>query len=264
MPNVYVACWTMTETAFTGGAQARADELLAMALTADTRLKIRGNAAGGAFTRMLVVPEYFFNAGNTGGLLGRDDKHAIYRRLETISAAVPNLLLVAGTIAYGKGVFSRKTYNVCPVLWGGQIQAKLYKANDDGFYQVNGAFRTKTDNGKATPIVTLPGGITLGIDICMDLNDDRLGAYLTAQGVARPDIHVQISGSNTTGTPSAQARVNGVYFHCDLGGRGVNGASAWRVTAQNGGGAGATTARIMPDETLQPGIGRVMYFTTPV
>ena len=175
---------------------------------------------------------------------------------------VPDLVLIAGTIAYGKGVFFKDTYNVCPVLLGGQIIAKLYKSNDDGVYQVNGSFRTKTDGGKATPVVQLPSGITLGLDICMDYNNHRLGQYIQLHP-PRPDIHVQISGTNAMGTPSAEAKVNGIYIHCDLGAKGANGATAWRVTAQNGA-MGAAVTRIMPTQTLQPGVGRLMFFTTPV
>lgn len=261
MPNVYVACWAMSDAALGGNAGARADTLQNIALAADTQLKISGRAAGGAFTRMLIVPEYFFNAGGGGGLVSRDDKHAIYRRLEQVSAAVPELVLIAGSIAYGKGILFKDTYNVCPVLLNGQIIAKLYKSNDDGVYQINGSFRTKTDAGKATPILQLPNGIRLGLDICMDFNNHRLRNYIQ-HNPPRPDIHVQISGTNMTGPSSAEAKVNGVYIHCDLGGKGVNGASAWRVTAHNGG--MAATTRIQPDQTLQPGIGRLMFFTTPV
>ena len=178
MANVFTACWTMSDAALGGNAGARTDTLQNVALAADTQLKISGRAAGGAFTRMLIVPEYFFNAGGGGGLLGRDDKHAIYRRLEQVSAMVPDLVLIGGSIAYGKGIIFKDTYNVCPVLLGGQIIAKLYKSNDDGVYQVNGTFRTKTDAGKATPIVQLPNGLRVGLDICMDYNRNRLGDYI--------------------------------------------------------------------------------------
>ena len=261
MANFYVACWTMSEQAFGGTtAKARAADLTNVALAADTQLKIMGRAAGGAFTRMLVVPEYFFT--DAGALVSRSDKHSIYRKLQQISAQVPDLLIIAGTIAYGKGLFSKDTYNVCPALMGGQIIKKLYKSNNDGVYQVNGTFTTKNDNGKGVPLLTV-NGISIGLDICMDYNDDRLGTHLQATGAPAPDIHVQISGTNAMGTPSAKARVNGVYIHCDLGGKGANGATAWRITAQNGA-MGAATTRIQPTLTLQPGIGRIMFFDSSV
>jgi hypothetical protein len=257
MPNVQVACWTMSEVPLTGvNTGGRITNLLNIALQADTRLKIDGRVAGGAFTRMLIVPEYYFNAG--GALLGRSNKHAIYRQLENISAQVPELLIIAGSIAYEKGFFSTDTYNVCPVLLGGTIIKKLYKANDDGVYQNNGTFRTKTDNGKGTPLFNI-GGLSIGMDICMDINDHRLENYIANNHLARPDIHIQISGSNSTRSNSAQARIGGVYIHCDLGGKGATGATAWRVNSFSDTGDAATT-RIQPSDTLLPGTGRVMLF----
>ncbi len=262
MPNLYTACWTMSDTSLgASGITARGDNFESVALIADTQLKIMGRTAGGNFTRMLVVPEYFFNAG--AGLVSRDNKHGIYRRLQAVSALVPELLLIAGTIAYKKGTIFKDTYNVCPILLNGQIVKKLYKSDDDGVYALNGSFRSKDDNGKGVPVVTI-AGITIGLDVCMDFNNNRLGSYLATNHLANPDIHVQISGSNAMGTPSAQARTGGVYIHCDLGGKGVNGATAWRVTTQNGPPLGAATTRILPSNTLTPGIGRLMVFNTSV
>src|SRR5579871_3425615 len=155
MARLYTACWTMSETNL-GAASVgeRGVSLENVAIAADTQLKILGRTTGvGAFTRMLVVPEYYFNAG--GNIASRDDKHVIYRRLENISASVPDMLLIAGTIAYQKGVFSKDTYNVCPILLGGAIIKKLYKSNDDGVYQINGTFKTKEDDGKGVPLVTV-------------------------------------------------------------------------------------------------------------
>jgi predicted amidohydrolase len=262
MARVYIACWTMSDAALLNTSTgARNDNLENIAHVADTQLKVAGRTGGAdGFSHMLIVPEYFFNAG--GGIVSRDDKHNIYRRLKTISAQVPELLLIAGTIAYRKGKIFKDTYNVCPILLNGNIIKKLYKSNDDGVYQVNGTFRTKNDGGKGVPVVTV-GGITIGLDICMDFNNNRLGAYLQANRLARPDIHIQISGTNAMGTPSAQAKVGGVYVHCDLGGKGANGATAWQVTAQNGA-LGAATTRINPSNTLLPGTGRVMFFNTVV
>ncbi|MFT8244358.1 hypothetical protein [Roseomonas sp. BN140053] len=261
MPNVYAACWTMSEIAFNGsGAAARAGTLRDIALVADTQLKIAGNTAGGDFSRMLVVPEYLFSAG--GALLSRDNKHAIYRQLENISAAVPQLLIVAGSIAYRKGTFFKDTYNVCPILLNGQIIRKLYKANDDGVYQNNGTFRTKTDGGKGVPYATI-GGLNIGLDICLDYNQGRLGTYIAQNNLAAPDIHIQISGTNSAASSRSAARTGGVYLHCDLGGKGANGATAWRVTGQAAD-IGTATTRIQPRQVLMQGGGRLMLFDIPV
>jgi hypothetical protein len=245
----------MSDAVLGTGAQ-RETNLLNLALSTDANL---GNLGGG--TRIFVVPEYYFAAG--GGIASRSDKHTIYRALENISAQVPQLVMIAGTIAYEKGTFSKNTYSVCPILYGGHIIKKLYKSNDDGVYQLNGTFKTKNDDGKGVPIATV-GGITIGLDICLDYLNQRLDHYLTAQGLPRPDLHIQISGTNKTFPSSASAKVNGVYIHCDLGGMAANGASAWRVTAQDPP-LGATTTRIMPTATLIPAEGgQLMIFNTLV
>jgi hypothetical protein len=259
VPNVYTACWTMHPNVFGGSAAGqRADELSTMALLADTHLKIMGNAGGGGYTRMLVVPEYYFAAG--GAIVSRDDKHVIYRRLMGISAQVPELVLIAGTIAYVKGAQNPQTYNVCPVLQGGQIVKKLYKADDDGVYQINGDFRTKNDNGKGVPLFNV-NGISIGVDICMDYvagAAGRLGNYLAANALPAPDIHIQISGSHGAFANSAHARVGGVYVHCDLGTKRVAGARAFRIAA-------AGTAEIQPTHTLNPNAGGFLkLFDLPV
>ena len=58
MPNVFVACWTMSDAPLGGvGTAARSDTLENIALVADTQLKVTGRMAGGPFTRLLVVPE---------------------------------------------------------------------------------------------------------------------------------------------------------------------------------------------------------------
>lgn len=259
MPNIYTACWTMSDQDFQGAN--RVDAIERVALTSDTTLKIMGRRTGGNFHRMLVVPEYFYESGT--GPISRDDKHIIYRKLMNISAKVPDLIIIAGTIAYSKKktFASKKTYNVCPILHNGQIIKKLYKANDDGVYQNNGAFRTKTDNNKAVPLATI-NGISIGLDICMDYNNSRLENYLATNNLNAPDVHIQISGTNATSTTRNAARVGGVYIHCDQGGKGVNGASAWRVTGKMG--MNATTTRINPSRTETPGIGRLMFFDTQV
>jgi predicted amidohydrolase len=239
MPTVCTAVWTLNTTAAGGAnATARNDELETVALTADTQLKLLGRRGGGPFQRLLIVPEYFHNAG--GALLSRSTKHQIYERLINLSRRVPELILIAGTIAYEKGVFSTDVYNVCPILFGGQIVKKLYKANNDHVYDINGSFRTKTDGGKGVPVATIQG-VSIGLDICLDYNQERLGQYLNATGTPRPAIHVQISGTNANQPSKAQCAVNGVYLHCDQGGKGANGARAFRITARDGLGMAAFT-----------------------
>jgi hypothetical protein len=214
---------------------------------------------------MPAVALGFSSSGNiifaaAGNIASRTDKHAIYRELENINAQVPQLAIIAGTVAYEKGTFGKDIYNVCPLLYGGQIIQKLYKSHDDGVYALNGTFKTKNDGGKGVPVVTV-GGVTIGLDICADYDVYRLGNYLTAQGLQRPDLHIQISGSNSAAPIHAAAKVNGIYIHCDLGNKG---ARAWRVIAQNPP-LGATTTEITSMTTLTPAEGgRLMMFNTLV
>lgn len=259
---LYAAVWTMNPAAAGGASSAaRVDEFQNVALTADTQLKLAGRATGAAFRHMLIVPEYFYNAG--GALLSRSNKHAIYERLQNISARVPQMYIVAGTVAYKKGTFSTDTYNVCPVLHNGAILKKLYKRDDDGAYQINGTFRTKTDGGKGVPVVNL-GGLMLGLDICMDYNRGRLADYLAANALPHPDIHVHISGTNANQPGRNQARINGVYVHCDQGSKGANGAKAFLVQGRDAIG-NAAVANIAPTAVDNRGAGsQVVYFTLPV
>src|SRR5262245_1361730 len=103
----------MSQSVFDGlNVHGRADLLAQIARSADMRLKSLG---GGH--RILIVPEYTFTEG--GDLLCSGDKHQIYRRLEGISAQYPDLIIIAGTIAYQKGNFKTRMYSVCPILYKG-------------------------------------------------------------------------------------------------------------------------------------------------
>ena len=72
---------------------------------------------------------------------------------------MPQPIFAAGTIAYGEGSFPTDTCNVCPILFGGQVVKKLYKAHDDAVYAVNG----RIDGNEAVPAATI-NGITIGLD----------------------------------------------------------------------------------------------------
>jgi predicted amidohydrolase len=260
MPRVIAACWTMTDIAL-GGADVggRTLALDQVAREAETQLRLLGRQGAAPGVRLFVVPEYFFNAG--GGLVSRSDKHAIYRRLEGISASIPDVILVAGTIAYSKGIFSTDVRSVSPILLGGQIMKKLYKAHDDGVYQINGAFRTKTDQGKGVPLVQLQG-VSIGVDICMDYNRERMKAYIAAHGLQLPDIHIHISGTNAYGAVSASPRVGGLYLHCDLGGKGTRAARAGLVTGFDG--VTAQVADLAPSRQYVLPLGRMTLFDATI
>jgi hypothetical protein len=251
MPNVHTACWTLDDTQLTGNTTMQmTDELQRVALLADTMLTSMGDYGD---PKLLILPEYYFNAG--GPIASRTNKHAIYRRLENISAQVPELVLIAGTIAYEKNPAfgTTKTYAVCPVLQNGAIVKKLYKAGDDGVYQINGAFRSKNDGGKAVPVFNA-SGLSIAVDICMDYSPEnpalgRVETYVRDNNLPAPDIHIQISGTNLPQNYRCQARPGGVYFHCDLGQMGANGATAWRVVSRAAATGTTTTTTV---QKIQP------------
>jgi len=260
MPRVLAACWTMTDIAMGGvGVGGRTVALDQVAREAETQLRLLGRQGAAPGVRLFVVPEYFFNASH--GLVSRSDKHAIYRQLEGISATIPNVILVAGTIAYSKGIFSTDVRSVSPILLGGRIVKKLYKAHDDGVYQINGTFRTKTDHGKGVPLVQLQG-VSIGVDICMDYNRDRLKDYIAAHGLPLPDIHIHISGTNPYGSMNSTPRVGGLYLHCDLGGRGTKAARAGLVTGFDG--INALVADFAPSRQYALPLGRMTLFDATI
>lgn len=207
-----------------------------------------------------MVPEYYFNEGHA--LSSRAEKHAIYRALEATSAAVPNLIIVAGTIAYQKGLIFKDQYSVCPILFGGQIVKKLYKADADGHYEVNGRFRTKDEDGKGTPLAPNVDGLSIGLDICLDYNNGRLRNWIAADAArTRPDIHIQISGSNIPGRATNQARQGGLYLHCDLGTRGTY---AWTVQTAFSPAADAQVEQIQPSQVIPHASGRTEIFSANI
>jgi hypothetical protein len=57
-----------------------------------------------------------------------------------------------------------------------------------------------------------------------------LARFIANQGAARPDVHVQISGTNSALASKSQARQDGAYIHCDLG----KGAKAFRIVGHAG------------------------------
>ncbi len=265
MARVYVACWTSKGDMFNNLTTAnRVDMFGKMALMAETYLKILG---GVGCKRMFVVPEYTYTLDAQGNaLLTRGQKHEVYNRLIDISKRLPDLMIIAGSIPYGKGnnPQNQDIYSLCPMLFGGQIRAKLYKVYDDGTYQINGTFRTKMDHGKDVPVVTI-NNLTIGVDICGDYNSNRLRNHIRANNLPLPDIHVQISGTNPRGSVHNYAKVNGTYIHCDLM-RPIanvdNGASAWLVTGRNG--DHTYTQEIPPSQSFVEGASRLMFFQARV
>lgn len=241
--NVAVACWALEQT---GGATA-IDDIPAMSrhIEFETIMAAAISQMPNHPVKLFIAPEYLFaerdleDAQETKIVIpaSRSQKHSIYSRLKLISARYPDIFIIAGTIAYEKralgGLGSKQSLNVCPILRGGEIIKTIYKVQDDGFVQTDATFKAKGDHDEQNPTFSA-GGITIGVDICADYLgpgfDGRLATYIREGNATRPDIHVQISGTNAAFPSRCQARQGGVYVHCDLG----RGATAYSVGNNTG------------------------------
>ncbi len=185
--------------------------------------------------KVFIAPEYFFSKTaqlDNGETLPKPvswrKKRQAEKFLKQVSADNKDTLFVSGSIYYKK--FGR-AYNVCPVLLNGEIIQKIYKDSDDGVTgHVSKKTRWGTKKHKQQPVVKV-GDITMGIDICLDYNNDKMRQHVQGlpEGQTEPDWHIQISGSN----PAQPSRcfTKDYYLHCDHGARG---ASAFRKAGQIG------------------------------
>ena len=247
MTNVAVACWSITN--LPGNAAAtEIDNIPAMSrhISFDTVMAGAVNAMPNHAVKIFIAPEYLFTerdgspAGNRDMIpASRSQKHSIYGRLRLISSRYPTVYIIAGTIAYEKralgGVGRKHSYNVCPILYGGEIIKTIYKSEDDAMLQSEGVFGAKGEAEAQSPLFDA-GAVSVGVDICADYNgtqtsnDGRLARYITRMSLPQPDIHVQISGTNAALPGKAQAKQDGAYVHCDLG----RGSKAFRITGHAG------------------------------
>ncbi len=272
MNNVAVACWSISSVPGQPGAT-QIDDIPALSrhISFDTVMASAVNAMPNHPIKIFVAPEYLFaerdsdpNANQPMIPASRSQKHNIYGRLRLISSRYPNIYIVAGTIAYEKralgGIGAKHSYNVCPVLYGGEIIKTIYKSDDDGMLQSEGTFGAKGDPDAISPIFAA-GGISIGIDICLDYlgagenKNGRLARFLASHNTAaRPDIHIQISGTNGAFPSKTQARTDGAYIHCDL----VRDAEAFQVVDQAG--DNATTSRLV-GTAINQSVGNLRIFS---
>ncbi|WP_152558679.1 hypothetical protein [Endozoicomonas numazuensis] len=151
---------------------------------------------------------------------GCDDKHSLYTKLQASSRKYPNILIVPGSIAYSKarGLSTRKYYNVCPILFGGNIILKKYKVGNDN-YQSKGDFKTK---GKGNTFTHK--NLKFGIDICLDHGHKVLKTSLKGETV---DVHVLIADGAAPSPRSLATTTDGVVVYCNMKSKnkdkGVNG-----------------------------------------
>ncbi|WP_413665505.1 hypothetical protein ACG1BZ_10050 [Microbulbifer sp. CNSA002] len=181
------------------------------------------------YIKMLVAPEYYFSGyaskakTNHIDSLSKGSKGDIYSGLRRASRQYPNILIVAGTIAYtkGGGCFSSASYlSIAPILAGGNFLLKKYKVGNDK-YQTDDAFSTKASDSTFSY-----KGLTFGIDICLDHNNRILKNSLGGKTV---DVHILISdgSSPSPGSLATNKSGGGAVVFCNMTsvnkGKGVNG-----------------------------------------
>lgn len=275
MTNVAVACWSITN--LPGNATGtEIDTIPAMSrhISFDTVMAGAVNAMPNHAVKIFVAPEYLFTerddspgAGNRDMIpASRSQKHTIYGRLRLISSRYPTVYIIAGTIAYEKramgGIGKKHSYNVCPILYGGEIIKTIYKSEDDAMLQSEGVFGAKGDAETQSPLFNA-GAVAVGVDICADYNgtqggvDGRLGRYITRTRAGRPDIHVQISGTNSALPGKSQAKQDGAYVHCDLG----KGSKAFRITGYADFG---TQYAVLTGQSIHQSVGSLQIFDLTV
>ena len=231
MPDLTVALVTANRNIMANLAMDPIDAFEVVATQSESLLK---SYAG---LHMIIAPEYFMNgrlAGNVDApkVMSRSAKHKTYGNLEGISAKLGATILIAGTIFYKKGMINKVGLNVCPVLQGGQIIYKYYKAMDDGGLSRNDAAATfKT---KATGPVFTVGGITFGIDVCGDVVDNAAFArnWGSQNNSGAVQVHIIIADGSGVNSSRVQAGVNGAVIYNDLAsGQGYvrqSASGAWR------------------------------------
>ncbi|WP_444930836.1 hypothetical protein ACJJIF_03370 [Microbulbifer sp. SSSA002] len=181
------------------------------------------------YIKMLVAPEYYFSGYASKAVtnhidsLSKGSKSDIYSSLRTVSRQYPNILIVAGTIAYtkGGGCLSSPSYlSIAPILAGGNFLLKKYKVGNDQ-YQTKDSFVSKVSGSTFSH-----KGLTFGIDICLDHNNKVLKKSLDGKTV---DVHILISdgSSPSPGSLATNKDGGGAVVFCNMTstnkGKGVNG-----------------------------------------
>ncbi len=172
--------------------------------------------------RIFMAPEYSFSdhqVSSSGavniGSFSSGDKMGLYKKLQATSSRYADIVIVAGTIAYKKGVFSKSHLAVCPILWNGQFLLKYYKQSFDGFQigASNTSFERK-NNGSTF----IHQGVNFGIEVCSDH-----GVHKTLRGAlganATVDVHLLVSEGMAPSALAICAKPGGLMVNCDMSGR---------------------------------------------
>ena len=181
---------------------------------------------------LFAAPEYYFikgfNSPRDLSIFDEAEKKRIYAGLKAISKAYPRVILVPGTVCWGK---PRKTaggskndrwvdgYNTAPVYYNGSLHHEYDKRWNDANYS-----SMTTDvlfqPGANSPLFKLEK-LKFGIEVCGDFDDGNLAKAAAAESL---DIEIYISGYNkhsfdANGMSHIPVRNGGYFIHCEAGGK---------------------------------------------
>jgi hypothetical protein len=172
--------------------------------------------------RIFMAPEYSFSdhqvtaVGSVNiGSFSSSDKMGLYKKLQATSSQYSDIVIVAGTIAYKKGLVSKSHLAVCPILWNGQFLLKYYKQSFDGF-QIGAS--DKTFDRKNNGSTFTHQGVTFGIEVCSDH-----GLHKTLRNAIGPhasvDVHLLVSEGMAPTPMAICTKPGGLMVNCDMSGR---------------------------------------------
>ncbi len=216
-------------------------------LSAHTYMNMKFSDAP-ADLNMFVGPEWSFRKtlmrDNKANFYDQNALHAILDGLKSLSAAVPDMLFMPGSIVWAipdvkKGFIA---YNTVPVLHNGEIIHLYHKSDWGGDTEGAGNFGTAMryggesggwgdilrkkytikKGGKKKSVTTNShffelGGRTFGVEVCADHNGSMLFKQYAEENKSGKgiDVHVIISCGMFPQHDKIAARKGGFVVHCD-------------------------------------------------
>ena len=233
--NVYTALWPVDS--FGANANDSLDQkLLTLANQVDKAYTAVSTAAALLNVPqplcLFAAPEYYFikayTAPRTLTIYDEAEKKLIYAGLKAISKSHKRVILVPGTVCWGK---PRKTaggrnrdrwvdgYNTAPVYFNGSLHHEYDKKWDDANY-TNMTADVLFQPGTSSPLFKLEK-LKFGLEVCGDFDDGNLAKAAAAESL---DIEIYISGYNKHNfDPGVMGRIpvrdGGYFIHCEAGGK---------------------------------------------
>lgn len=237
---------------------------------ADRAMPIPGALPPGTHVlRLFLAPEYFFSESCNRHVMNYETRGHVVTGMAKISADVPNMLLLPGTVSYFKPLVDKSletsrlkadpTHVSRLVKYAGYYtvgeEKSTYLAHNTAyaFYGGRQVFKYRkmldcaelnTQDRKAGKVMVFATGqgvgvftfnqagptLHIGVEICADHDDGQL----SKGGASNLDLQIVLSASTGLRKNYAVLRDGGCLFHCDAGATSADGKGrAW----QNVGGA---------------------------